>query len=202
VLERSTLRGAVTASLDATRFPESRLRITFSPPRLFLSVEPFTPLPRRLYEEGASCVTVPVHRDNPHAKDTRFIATASDAYAHLPTGVEEGLMVAENGAVLEGLSSNFFAVRDGRLWTEEKRVLPGVTRALVLELAEGVLPVERTAVILDDTIRECFITSASREVLPVVRVHGRSIGDGRPGPVTQEIARRFAALVAREAEQL
>jgi branched-chain amino acid aminotransferase len=196
------VREAVCGALDSTGHPESRIRITFAPPRLFVTVEPFIPLPLRLYDEGAACVTVPVKRDNPHAKDTRFIATASTAYADLPPGVEEGLMVADDGVVLEGLSSNFFAIRDGRVWTEEQRVLAGVTRALVLEVAEGVLPVKRTGIALDDAVQECFITSVSREVLPVVRVDERTVGDGRPGPVTREIARRFADLVEREAEAL
>ena len=201
-LDDGPVRAAVAAALDATAFAESRFRLTFAPPRLFLSIEPFVPLPSGLYDEGAACLTVPVRRFNPHAKDTQFIATASAAYGGLPPGVEEGLMLAEDGSVLEGLSSNFFAVKKGRLWTEEGRVLAGVTRALVLEVATEVLPVERTATRLGDGVEECFITSVSREVLPVVSIDGRQVGDGRPGPVTREIARRFAALVEREAEAL
>ena len=111
-------------------------------------------------------------------------------------------MQAEDGSVLEGLSSNFFAVKGGRLFTEEERVLKGVTRALVLEVAREVLPTERVAVRLEDGVEECFITSVSREVLPVVRIDGRPIGDGRPGVVTREIARRFASLVDREAQPM
>ena len=201
-LDLPSVRSAVGAALDATAFEESRFRLTFALPRLFLAVEPFAPLPSHLYEEGAACLTVPVRRENPHSKDTRFIATASAAYRSLPAGIEEGLMVADDGSVLEGLSSNFFAVKDGRLWTEEQRALLGVTRALVLEVAVTVLPVERTAIRLDDGVTECFITSVSREVLPAVTVDGRSVGAGRPGPVTREIARRFASLVEREAERV
>jgi branched-chain amino acid aminotransferase len=201
-LDPHEVRSAVRAALDATGHPESRFRLTFAPPRLFLAVEPFVPLPARVYEEGAACLTVPLHRDNPHSKDTRFLATASAAYETLPAGIEEGLMRAEDGSVLEGLSSNFFAVRDGRLWTEEERALLGVTRSLVLGVAAAVLPVELQAVPLDDRVAECFITSVSREVLPVVRVDGLPVGDGRPGPATREIARRFAALVEKEAERL
>jgi branched-chain amino acid aminotransferase len=197
-----SVRAAVTAVLDTTRYPESRFRVTFAPPRLFLAIEPFVPPSAALYEKGAACVTVAVRRHNPHAKDTRFIATASAAYADLPAGIEEGLMVAEDGVVLEGLSSNFFAVRDGRLWTEERRVLSGVTRALVLEVAESVLPIQLAGTPLDQAVSECFITSVSREVLPVVRVDDRAVADGAPGPVTREIARRFADLVRREAEAL
>src|SRR5262249_23484336 len=56
---------------------------------------------------------LPLRRDNPHAKDTRFIATAGEAYARLPAGVHEGLLLSEDGDILEGLSSNFFGVAGG-----------------------------------------------------------------------------------------
>ena len=199
-LKHADVKAAVTAALDAARHDESRFRLTFAPPRLLVGVEPFRPPPARAYEEGVWCVTVPVRRENPRAKDTRFIATATAAYAGLPSGIEEGLMVAADGVVLEGLSSNFFAVRRSRLWTEEERVLQGVTRALAMEVAATVLPVERNGVPLDSSVAECFITSVSREVMPVVQVDGRPVGDGRPGPFTREIASRFAALVEREAQ--
>jgi branched-chain amino acid aminotransferase len=183
---------------------ESRLRLTFAPPRLFASVEAFAPLPPTAYASGVACLTVSVHRENPHAKDTRFIAVAGQAYRSLPAGIEEGLMVAEDGSLLEGLSSNFFAVLGGTLRTERERALLGVTRSLVLEVAAGVLPVEERAVTRGDlaALAESFITSVSREVLPVVRIDGREVGDGRPGPRTREIIRGFADLVEREAETL
>jgi branched-chain amino acid aminotransferase len=167
-----------------------------------VAIEPFSPLPARLYEDGVACVTLDLERENPHAKDTRFIATAQDAYARLPPGVEEGLIVADDGAVLEGLSSNFFAVLDGTLRTEEERVLVGVTRSLVLEVAGGLMPVDRRAVRRDDLpdLDEAFITSVSREILPVVRIDGRPVGGGRVGPVTRAVLSGFADLVRREAE--
>jgi branched-chain amino acid aminotransferase len=201
-IEAGAARRAVAAALDATlAHPESRVRLTFAPPRLFVAVEPFTPLPARLYEEGVACVTLDVRRENPHAKDTRFIATAQAAYGRLPEGVLEGLLVGGDGALLEGLSSNFFAVLDGRLRTEEERALLGVTRSLVLEVAQGVLPVERRAVTRAELpgVEEAFVTSVSREVLPVVRIDGRPVGGGRVGPTTRAIVGGFANLVAREA---
>mgnify|MGYP003423275879 CR=1 FL=1 len=108
------------------------------------------------------------------------------------------------GAILEGLSSNFFAVLDGQLRTEEDRVLLGVTRSLVLEAAQGLVPVERRAVGIGDLPRlaEAFVTSVSREVLPIVQIDGRPVGDGQVGPTTRRVVDGFAALVAREAEAL
>jgi branched-subunit amino acid aminotransferase/4-amino-4-deoxychorismate lyase len=94
--------------------------------------------------------------------------------------------VATDGAVLEGLSSNFFAIREGALWTEEARALAGVTRSLALEVAESLLPVRRVAVRRDELplVDEAFITSVSRELLPVVRIDGRYVDEGRDGPKT------------------
>lgn len=199
-IDPAAARRAVAEALDTATSPESRVRLTFAPPRLFVAIEPFNALPRRLYEEGVACVTLDLQRENPHAKDTRFIAAAQAAYTRLPPGVEEGLIVGEDGAVLEGLSSNFFAVVGGILRTEEERALIGVTRSLVLEVADGLMPVDRRAVSRDGLaqIDEAFITSVSREVLPVVQIDARPVGDGRVGPRTRAIMDGLAALVRRE----
>jgi branched-chain amino acid aminotransferase len=202
-LATAMLHDAVRAALDATRHAESRLRVTFAPPRLFVSVEPFVAPEAALYLDGARCVTVPLHRDRPELKDTRFLATAASAYRSLPPGIHEGLLAADDGALLEGLSSNFFAVVDGSLRTEGSRALPGITRSLVLDVAEGVLPVDLTAPRHDELPRaaEALITSASRGVMPVVEIDGLRIGDGRPGAVTAELRRRFEGKVAAEARE-
>jgi branched-chain amino acid aminotransferase len=203
-IDPSVARRAVGWALDAAAHPDSRLRLTFAPPRLFVAIEPFRPLPERFYREGVACATLDVRRENPHAKDTRFIATAQGAYDRLPAGVEEGLILGDDGAILEGLSSNFFGVVDGVLRTEEARALGGVTRSLVLEVAEGLMPVERRAVRRDERtgLGEAFLTSVSREVLPIVRIDDGPVGDGRVGEKTRAILRAFAELVRREAETL
>jgi branched-chain amino acid aminotransferase len=198
----AALAEAIAAGGAASR--DWRLRLTFAPPGLFAAIEPFEPLPPALYATGVACVTVPLHRENPHAKDTRFLKEASGAYERLPVGVQEGLMVAEDGAILEGLSSNFFAVRDGALRTEGERVLLGVTRSLVLEVAGALVPVVTAAVRREElrSLSECFITSVSREVLPVVRIDGVAIGGGMPGPVTRGVMAAFEELVRQEARPL
>jgi branched-chain amino acid aminotransferase len=203
-VSEATVRAVVREVLTATAHRESRLRITWAPPDLYVTVERFEPLPDRLYEEGVCCVTLDVHRENPHAKDTRFIVTATAAYGALPAGIHEGLLLGHDGAILEGLSSNFFAVKAAILRTEEERALLGVTRSLVLDAAAGVLPVERRAVSQGDlgSVTEAFITSVSRGILPVVGIDAAAVGDGRPGPTTRELRRRFAELVARELEPL
>jgi branched-chain amino acid aminotransferase len=203
-LEPAAVRSALAQALRATGHPESRVRITFAPPRLFVTVEPFAPMDEELRRTGVACVTVSGRRERPEAKDTRFLATAEAAYAALPAGVHEGLMVGDDGAILEGLSSNFFAVHDGRLHTEETRALRGVTRSMVLDLARSLLPSGDGALHVGQLAeaRECFITSVSREVLPVVRIDGVEIGEGAPGPITAELIRRFKTAVENEVERL
>ena len=203
-IDQAGLRSGLAAALRVAGHAESRIRVTYAPPRLFAAVEPFEPLAPAVYEVGVVCVTLSLRRENPQAKDTRFLATAREAYGTLPAGRHEGLLIGEDGAVLEGLSSNFFAVREGILHTEEERALFGVTRSLVLEVARSVLPLATTAVRVEQLgeLSESFLTSTSRGILPVVRIDEVRIGTGRPGPLTRELCRRFEELVGREAEPL
>lgn len=200
-IDETAARNAIAGVIAQMGYSESRFRLTFTPPRLFISIEPFTPYPQALVEAGVRCVSVTLHRHTPHAKSTAFIASAADAYRALPADAHEGLMIADDGSVLEGLSSNFFAVLDATLHTEEARVLIGVTRALVLEVAQGVLPIATQAVNVNElpNVRECFITSVSREIMPVVKIDHLVIGEGAPGPITRNLMRRFRDLVLREA---
>jgi branched-chain amino acid aminotransferase len=197
-LDEADVRRLLAKALKHSNNPESRLRLTFAPPSLFVSAEPLEPLPESFYRDGVWCVTLPLRRDHPDAKDTRFIATASAAYRSLPEGAHEGLMVAEDGSILEGLSSNFFAVLDGVLRTEHERALPGITRSIVLELCQDLAPVSPTPIRTVDLPRvaECFLTSVSREILPVSRVNDVVIG--APGPITTAVMDRFRELVRRE----
>jgi branched-subunit amino acid aminotransferase/4-amino-4-deoxychorismate lyase len=203
-LETAAVMNAVTQALEATRLPESRLRLTFAPPDLYVTVEPLERLPERLYAEGVWCVTVPVKREDPRAKDTRFLATARAAQDALPEGAHEGLLVAPDGSLLEGLSSNVFVIRDGILHTAGDGVLPGLTRAMVLEAARDLLPLATRPLRVEELPEadECFLTSVSREVLPVVKVDAIRIGPGTVGARTREIMVRLRDLIGREAVHL
>jgi branched-chain amino acid aminotransferase len=203
-LGAESARRALVAALRDADLPEARVRLTFSPPAFYVSVARFAPPPAVLYERGVACATLRFRRENPHAKDSRFVATVQEACGRLPPGVEEGLLVAEDGAILEGLSSNFFAVLEGALHTEDARALAGITRGLVLEVAHGRLPLVLRAATTSalGRVSEAFLTSVSREVLPVTRIDGEPVGSGRVGPHTLGIRAAFADLVRREAEDL
>lgn len=110
------------------------------------------------------------------------------------------LMVNPAGEILEGFSSNFFAVMGGRLYTAGTGVLEGVTRNIVLAGARTIVPVSLQPVRVADLARvsEAFITSSGRQVMPVRQIDAVVIGD--PGPVTKQLSLWYHDQVMRAAE--
>jgi branched-chain amino acid aminotransferase len=157
------------------------------------------------YEEGVRAVTRWMQRENPKAKQTTFIETASQVRRTLPEGVNEALMIGENGRVLEGLSSNFFVVWDGTIWTEDDAVLPGITRQVVLECIRAAgIPLRLEGIWRQglEEISEAFITSASRSILPVTEIDGKLVGTGKPGLVTLALMAAYWERIDSELEEI
>ena len=127
---------------------------------------------------GVKTITAQMQRNNPSAKLSNFIQSSQEARQRLQEGFEEILMVDESGNILEGLTSNFYAVMDGEIWTAGQGVLSGITRQIVLLLAEDAgYPVQMDAPKLSNLIRftETFITSTSRAVLSVTEIDFKTV---------------------------
>ncbi len=157
------------------------------------------------YQNGVKVVTRRLQRNNPKAKLTNFIETAAAVRRELPDGVNEAVMVGADNQLLEGLSSNFYAVKDGAIWTAEKDVLSGITRSLVFDVVRDAgIPLRLEGVRLEElaSLEEAFITSASRAVLPVTEIDGQPVGSGRPGPITNQLMRGYQALLEKELDML
>lgn len=166
------------------------LDLTETPGAFFLLIEPLSVPSEKDYSQGVQVVTRWMQRENPKAKQTAFIETASQVRQALPANVNEALMIGENGRVLEGLSSNFFAVWEGEVWTAEEGVLSGITRQVVLEcINEAGIPLHLEGIwrYSLDEISEAFITSASRSILPVTQIDGKLVGNGHPGFITKTL---------------
>ena len=208
-LDRHAVRAALASALAAWPEPEARVRLTlsFDPSGVvYLALGRLVELPPGAYEHGVACTTAPasdLRRETPRAKTTSFIVPGAQARGSA-AGVEEVLLLSPHGLILEGSSSNVYAVLDGALRTADEGVLAGITRGIVLAEAEGLLPIVLHPVALADLphLQEAFITSVSRGVLPVTSIDGRPVGDGVPGPVTRELGRRFAARIEREIEEI
>lgn len=205
-LDRGRLGQALADALARTDFTESRLRITAplgagTPPDVYITVEPFGGVDPHLHEAGVCTATMLIARTSPRAKATGFIVPSRTLKAGLPHEIYEVLMITSDGEILEGFTSNFFAVTGGRLITADEGVLVGVTRSIVLQLARELLTVERRAPRLTEIVQfdEAFITSSSRAILPVVTIDEQVIGQGIPGPLTRLLRRRYDEYVMQEA---
>jgi branched-chain amino acid aminotransferase len=187
-------RGSGPVSLD----PAAVMR----PLRVVL-VEPLSVLPASMYRDGVSVVTSRTARagDAAHgAKVGNYLASLLALRAAKQAGAHEALIVGAGGAVVEGTTSNVFAVRGGALVTPaiEAGILPGITRAhLLLAASELGLPVRFEGLTPEELAGsdEVFLSSSIREVLPVVRVDQTTVGDGRPGRVTRSLHEAFRRLV-------
>ncbi|MDQ4075998.1 MAG: aminotransferase class IV [Chloroflexota bacterium] len=209
-LDRAGVRHLLCTLLRETCWEEreeSRVRLTMDCSDqigdLWISLEPLSLPTVQDVTEGVAVLTRPMHRENPLAKDNAFIARSQEAHALIGGRINEVLMVGPTGRVLEGLSSNFFGVQEGLLYTADEGVLPGLTRSLVLEEVERAgIPLRLEAILLGEveTLDEAFISSSSRGVLPVVEIDGQPIGIGKPGPVTQLLRERYEARLQEELE--
>jgi D-alanine transaminase len=116
-------------------------------------------------------------------------------------GAAEALYVTADGEVTEAAAANVFLVDRGTLVTPPaRRILAGVTRGMVIDLARraGIsVRQEPVDVARLRRAREVFLTASTTEVVPVVRLDGRPVHEGRPGPVTRQMQCAYAALVRR-----
>jgi branched-chain amino acid aminotransferase len=122
-------------------------------------------------------------------------------------GVEEAIMLNAEGFVAECTGDNIFIVRHGQVMTPplSAGALHGITRAVVMELArdEG-LPVSEPNLTRYEmyNAEECFLTGTGAEIIPVVKIDGRVIGKGKPGPVTNRLEKRYRALTRSTGEPI
>jgi branched-chain amino acid aminotransferase len=203
-LDLAAIRSAVRTVLALEGLNAARLRITtpFESDQVFISIEPFETYPVEDYTQGVRCATGRVTREVPKAKQTNFIAPSCAVKERLNTGIHELLLVDTESRILEGTTSNFFAVWNGVLRTAGQGVLEGVTRGIVLAQAQAMVPVVYEAIKLSDLSQttEAFITSSSREVMPVIQIDEHVIGAGRPGSITQGLAARYREFLKQSAE--
>jgi branched-chain amino acid aminotransferase len=156
-----------------------------------------TLFPPELYEQGLEVVTVATRRNIPDAlepkiKSLNYLNNIMVKMEANRAGVLEAIMLNNQGYVAEGSGDNIFIVRRGKLLTPPTYwgALEGITRRVVMELAAARdMPVREEPFTRHDlyTATECFLTGTAAEVIPVVKVDERIIGDGYPGPISRQL---------------
>jgi branched-chain amino acid aminotransferase len=188
-------RGAGTLGLDPNRC---------SNPQVIIIADSIALYPEELYEKGLEIVTVSVIRNHPAALNSRikslnYLNNILAKIEGLQAGCIEALMLNHKGEVAECTGDNIFLVRDGVLYTPplDAGILAGITRQAVIELAEAAaiqvkqVPLTKHDVYVAD---ESFLTGTAAEVIAVVKIDSRSIGSGKPGPMTLDLKKRFHEL--------
>ena len=221
-LDFDGIAGACSRVLRANELQDAYVRVTVTRgagglpselaasmrPTVLVSAQEFHGYPADLTERGMS-VRVSATRRNTSSPLARIksldyldnlLARAEAAEA----GADEALLLDASGSVVEGSASNVFAVLDGTTTTPpiSAGVLPGITRACVLELCQQLdLPVAESLLDLN-TLRsadEAFLTNSLMEVMPLVAVNGQGVGTGVPGGITTRLQTAYRRLVSREA---
>jgi D-alanine transaminase len=202
LLRRNGLeRSDATLYLEVTRGPARRNHLFPEEPHptVVMIARPMPAADPALTRDGVSAITVPdIRWQSVHIKSICLLPNVLAKQAAHEAGAFEAILVRE-GVLTEGSSSNLFVVFGRELHThpEGPFILSGVTRGAVIEVARDLgHPVVERAVPLEELWQasELFVTGTTSEVVPVVRVDERPIGDGQPGPVTlailEEIRRR------------
>ncbi|GAB6906934.1 Branched-chain-amino-acid aminotransferase IlvE [Desulfosarcina cetonica] len=195
------IAAVVQATLAKNDIPEANIRIVVTggsstdfmtpsgKPRLVVLVSPIPKLPDSWYTDGVKITSWEVERPIPGAKSIDYISASLALKKAAAAGAIEALYVDRNGLALECTTSNIFAFVGGRLVTPGRGILSGVTRKVVLELAEGLFPIEVRDISRSElqAADEVFITGTSKGLVPVVQVDDRTIGSGRPGKHTRQL---------------
>ena len=188
-------RGKGDLGLDPRKCPRSMVFCIAASIRLY---------PEELYSKGMEVITVATRRNipealNPRIKSLNYLNNIMARIEANLAGVPEAIMLNNEGYVAEATGDNIFIVKNGVLITPPAFVgiLEGITRNTVMNLALDQNFTVREHVFTRHDLYiadECFLTGTAAEVIPVVKIDGRQIGDGKPGPITADLIHSFREL--------
>ncbi len=181
-------------------------------PSVIVIADKISLYPAEIYEKGLAIITVPTRRMSPAAldpgiKSLNYLNNVLAKIEAAQRGALEAIMLNDQGYVAECTGDNIFVVSKGRVMTPDPTsgALRGITRQVMFDLAgELGMPLEERNLTRYDVwnAEECFLTGTAAEVVPVVKVDGREIGDARPGPVTKRFLDAFHRRVSIDGTML
>jgi len=214
-LERAEMIEAVRRTVAANEKADAYVRVVVSRGPGDLGIDPakcrkatvviivdtIAMYPREVYDYGIDLVTASVRRIpaeslDPRVKSLNYLNNILARLEARNAGCVEAIMLNHQGLVAECTGDNLFVVKHGRVETPAltQGALAGITRQVVMEIAHAVgVEARETELALHDVYNadECFLTGTAAEIVPVVTVDGRTIGDGRPGALTRLIMAEF-----------
>jgi branched-chain amino acid aminotransferase len=196
-------RGAGTLGLNPNRCKNPSVIIIAGKIQLY---------PPAFYQRGMEIITVPTTRNlhsalNPAIKSLNYLNNIMAKIEANNAGCEEAIMLNNEGFVAECTGDNIFIAQQDRLLTPplSAGALHGITRRVVMELAaEAGCQVSEANLTRHELFNadECFLTGTGAELVPVVKIDGRVIGTGKPGPLTRQLVERYHALTKVSGEPI
>jgi branched-chain amino acid aminotransferase len=181
-------------------------------PSYFIIASRISLYPQEHYDNGLAIVTVPTRRIGPAAlpptvKSLNYLNNILGKIEARQAGALEAIMLNEQGYVAECTADNIFIVHKGAILSPaaSSGALAGITRGTIFDIAQELgLPLREAQLTRYDVwcADECFLTGSGAEVIPVVKLDGRTIGSGRPGPVTRDVLAAFRRRVLVEGTRI
>ncbi|HSO18731.1 MAG TPA: D-amino acid aminotransferase [Desulfosarcina sp.] len=194
LLERSGYdRAGVYVQITRGVAPRNHAFTPGMPHQIVMTVRPVKEVPAQTRDNGATAITVRDTRwQRCDIKTVQLLSNSLAKHQALQAGCDDAIFVSEGNIVREGTSSNLFIVTGGRLTTHPltDNILPGITRMVVMDLCQSAgLAVEEAYFGPDALLAadEAFFTGTITEVLGIVRIDGRTVGDGKVGPTTRRL---------------
>jgi branched-chain amino acid aminotransferase len=181
-------------------------------PSYFIIASKISLYPAEYYENGLAIVTVPTRRIGPASlpatiKSLNYLNNILGKIEAKQFGCLEAIMLNDQGFVAEATADNVFIVHKGEILTpsSSQGALKGVTRSAIIGIAKDLGIPEREANLTRYDLwcsDECFLTGSGAEVIPVVKLDGRVIGTGKPGPITQKVMAEFKKRVLTDGTRI
>jgi branched-chain amino acid aminotransferase len=187
-LSDANIRLVITGGISADSItPENKTS-------LLIMVTDLHRCPPEWYQDGVVIITTHDERYMPRAKSTNYLPGILALARARQQGAIESIYIDRYGRLLEGTTSNLFAFIGDKLVTPGTAILPGITRKVVLELAEKEFEIEIRDIFRDEVrlMDEVFLSSSNKEVVPVVRMDELIFSGGKPGQRTRRLMQRFA----------
>lgn len=217
-LDKHSFEKAILKTINANDLKDAYIRVTVSPvgasyglakpkkmtTNFSIFCNEFKGRPKELYQKGAKVIIVrDIPSDPPFMADLKSTNYLNKIMARdeiIEKKADEGVFCTPQGKILEGSASNIFIVKKGRLYTPpiSEGILPGITRSLVLNLAESVGLKTSEAPININELRDCdevFLTGSTAEILPVKELVDVATKSPSPGPVTRKVMEAYKALL-------
>lgn len=168
--------------------------------QLIIMYTPAKPYPTSYYKEGIKLITTHAKRSFPHAKSSNYLLGIIALTKAKDENAVDSLYVDEYQEIYECITSNFFAVIDNTLVTPDADILIGVTRGVVLKIAEEQdIKVKLNKLFVKNIpkFQEAFITASNKEIVPVVKIDSKAIGNGKVGPITKKLIEEYRKITSQ-----